>query len=154
MLNIFTSADPLAANQVLNTQWLDRAGSGDTPFLVISALADQAGSFQLYESEARDTEFRMIGGCVITPGTATVINVNIRTRFVKLVYTNGPTAQAAFAITILGSATPHLAPLSRDWRALDLILRELRLQSLLLSELKAPYASTVNLPFGPNNAAY
>lgn len=152
MRTLYTSTTALAASQVVSTPWMDRAGAGDVPFVTVSVLADQAGSFLLYEAETKEgDDARIIGGSAAIANLATVATANQTRRFLQVVYTNGTTAQTSFALTVLGSATPHIAPTSTDWRILDLILRELRVQSLLLQALREPTLATVNLPYGPNN---
>ncbi len=146
---LFTSTAALGASQTLASPWLDRGGSGTFPTFIASVLADQDGSFLLYEGETPDGgDSSAVGGGQVLANIATVATGTISKRFVQLVYTNGTTAQASFALTLLGSQTPHISR-SADARVWDLILRELRAQTALLQGLKEPSPSTINLPFGP-----
>lgn len=148
---LFTSTTALGASAVLTSPWLDRSGSGNVPTFIVSVLGDQDGSFLLYEAEdSSGADAVALAGGTVLANIATVASGTVSKRFVQVVYTNGATAQTSLALTMLGSLTPHLAPKSADSRVLDLILRELRTQTLFLQLLREPSPSTINLPFGPN----
>lgn len=160
MKTLQQTTTPLVANGVYASPWMDRAGSGDIPYITVSVLSDQAGSFLIYESETRSVnftgavdDFAVVAGGTCLANIATVVSCNVNRRNVMVIYTNGATAQTSLTLTVLGSAVPHIAPVSPDWRALDLILRELRAHSLLLENLKSPSPTTVNIPYGPTNSS-
>ncbi len=154
MQDLFTTSTPLGAGGVVASGWLDfTAGAGDIPYIVVRSLADQAGSLAVIESEtASSTEY----GPVISPVTlANVPHFYAFTqsrKYLKITYTNGSVAQTSFSLTISGSVEPNLLTETiRRARIDELILRELRIQSLLLLQLKEPTGTSApNVPFGPN----
>ncbi len=145
---LFSSTVALAASGVLTSAWLDRAGSGNVPSFVVSVLADADGGFLVYEAEDMNgSDAVVVGGGSVLANIATVTTGVFGRRFLQLVYTNSSTAQTSLALTLLGTLTPHVSR-SADARVFDLILRELRSQSMLLQALREPTPSTINLPFG------
>lgn len=138
------STTPLAANQAYFGRWLDIGGNGDLPMLGVSIASDQSGMIQVNESDnpTDANQITIAGGNVVTGGLQCECAHPIRKRFAQVVYTNGAVAQTSFT---LDSRLYSPAQAYSDSRLLDLILRESRIQTLLLMQLREPYGSTVNI---------
>ena len=127
--------------------WIPLAGFGDIPWVMVIVTADKGGSFQVFDSEALETQ-NQIGGSPVPAGNVpTGVAVPVNRAQVQVKFTAG-VIDSACSITLWA---PNLVALSQ-LRILELILREMRANSLLLSTLKEPTPSTVNLPFGPTNS--
>lgn len=157
--SLYASTAPLAAGAQFSSPWLDVSGSGDAPYFEIRVASDMSGTLLVYQSEAESLANDVIGGTVVpaspiagqptAPRAALGI---VNKRYLKFVYTNGSAPQTVFNIQLTVAANPALVPnlgLLDTRRLLELILRELRAQSMILAAFKEPGPLTLNLPYGP-----
>lgn len=142
----------LVANAVLIGPWIDVSGSGDVQNYNVQVLADQVGTLVIYESETKTGLQSVIGGVTIVPNIPHAFSGVIGKRFVRFGYTNGAIGQGVFNLTLSIIGQPPLDPSNNNARCLDLILRELRVQSLILAALKEPGPLNITMPFGPANS--
>lgn len=97
------SSTPLGANAQLVLNLGPTSGSAScTGF----AYSDQSGSFVI-EHSSDDVNYYPIGGTyTVTGGVATAWNVSVLTDYMRIVYTNGPTAQTVFALEAYYNSIP------------------------------------------------
>jgi hypothetical protein len=149
---------PLAAGQQLTSSWLPV--DPQFPYATVQAASDQAGSLQIYESDQVDGSATPLGGMNVPAtlvagviGAPNSVTVRLRALYWRVVYTNGATAQTLFSYNLFSSMIPAdpgaSAATAHANRTLDLILRELKAQSLLLMWLKDPLSVGPQFePFG------
>jgi hypothetical protein len=135
---------PLAANQSYFGRWIDLSGNGDLPLLGVTAQADQAGMIQVNESDnpTDSGQITISGGSAVKAGMKCDCFYPIRKRFAQVVFSNGCVAQTSFVLDVREYSP---AQGYSDSRLLDLILREQRIQTLILMQLREPYGSTLNI---------
>ena len=141
-------------------QWVSAWQQTDPafPFVMLTANSDVAGSLAVFEADQNDLQGQpvtahQIAGLTVGASavalalgvTGAMLQFQVHAAFYRVVYTNGPVAQAAFAINFWSSTIPVD---SSQARKLDLILRELRVQTHLLLALKEPSGLPANLPAG------
>jgi hypothetical protein len=170
-----TTTVPLAAGQQFTSAWF--ATDPNFPYVEIQAASDVYGQLQLYESDIlpgsttvapppynpqvqaanpNDGSANIVGGITVVGGQtggvltqpiptgAVGLQGLIRAQFWRIVYTNGAVNQTVFSLTLASSSYPINVS---NARILDLILRELRAQSVLLTNLIGDDGLEVDLPF-------
>lgn len=149
---LYSSTTPLAGGAQAISPWLSVSACGEWPYLLLSIQSDQAGSVLVQEDEnpTNESESQTILLAAVPAGLAFQVGGITSRRYFRVVYTNGPVAQASFSL----SATDYPSdsgsnPLDQH-RQLELILRESRLTNLLLAKLSEPTSSKINLPIGSN----
>ena len=146
MIGFFVSTTPLAASGVAASPWYDvsATGGGDLPAVLVAVSTDQAGTVQIFEAENPGTPSMptLIGGGAVSASLPFSTVAQVRKRFVQVIYTNGATAQTTLNLTAFEFSNAAAMSEAR-WR--DLMLRELRIQTLLLLGVKEPTSTNVNV---------
>lgn len=120
----------------------------DFPYLTIQVSSDVAGQLEITEWEqtlGSDSTTNTIAIIPVRAGAPLAqFTVQLRQAFWQIRYTNGATAQTQFTLNY-GTSVQSV---ESDQRIQVLILRELRAISMLLTNLKEPTGTQVNIPLG------
>lgn len=106
---------PLGIGGVFTGQWHDSESDG-TIFLCVSSFANQAGSFQIQESDDNtNANFtRVIEQPSQAANTLARATVRITARYYRIVFTNGAAAQASFELTTCAMSEWAMAAASQN----------------------------------------
>lgn len=93
------SATNLAANAVYTGASRDLGSTNSSRYICVYAFANQPGVLRVDFSTDGSTWRRATTDLAVATDTPVMVQLNVMTRYYRVVYTNGPTAQTAFLLT-------------------------------------------------------
>jgi hypothetical protein len=147
MRDLYLKTTPLAASEILTTEWFSMDGEGDIPYLTIQINTDQLGTLTVQETESPFTNesVHTLTGLDVRKDMNCIVSVRPTRRFVRCKYENGSTAQTSFTMTISSTLIAKLP----DRKLLELILRELKIMNVQLKVIRKGSSNEhLNLPIG------